>query len=147
MELLVDFLHHLNHWHWLCFSGFLFVLELLSGTTFCLWLGCAGAICACCTYWFDLSYNTQMIIFGVLSVVSLVLTWQMKGKPKNEIDVSGKGHNLIDNEYTLKEEMLFGGKIRIDGTLWSYDCPTLLKKGERFKITGLNGNQLLVEKT
>ena len=146
MEQLINILHQLNHWHWLCFSACFFVIELLTFTTFFLWLGCAGIICAGFTYWFATSYNLQIILFGTLSIASLILTWKFKNKQTSylNIDMSERGQSLIGKELIITDDMLFGGKIQVDGTLWSYKNLSTLVVGNKIKITNIDGNHLVI---
>ena len=144
---ILEMLPLLNYWHWLVLGVVLLIVDLLSFTTFFLWLSFASFLCAGCTYLFSVSYNIQILLFSLLSVASLYLTWQLKNSNSNiKTHIDEKGYNLIDREIKITQDLLLSGKLKVDGTLWSYKCSTSIALGDIIKVSGVEGNYLLITK-
>ncbi|MFL0250779.1 NfeD family protein [Clostridium neuense] len=118
-------------------SGFLFV-----------WfsIGAAGAIV---TYLLGGNAITQVIVFAIISIVCLVFGYPMA---KKLIKGTVKRTPLMEEKYIGKELIAENNiedvsKIMVGGVYWTaQNIGHPIKKGEKFIITGIKGNKLLITK-
>jgi len=100
--------------------------------------------------WFpDLSFNFQLTIFLISSIISLGL---LRKSLKNWLNSRTKNiddgleeyinkHCLVKND--IKPEI--GGKVSFKGAIWDADSDTEIKKGDTVMIKAINGIRLFVE--
>ena len=62
----------LTPWHWLTFAVVLIVIEMMIGTFFLLWVGFAAAATSLILWVFAINWQTQIVVFFVLSLISIV---------------------------------------------------------------------------
>ncbi len=139
-----------DFWHWWIAAVLLLIIEILAPTFFALWLGIAALVTGSVVYFFpDLDWEYQVLLFSVLSLISIVL-WHHYYK-KNPIStdeplLNRRGEQYINRVITLTEPIVDGqGKISIDDSTWKIegeDCPA----GTKVRITGVNNIVFQVEK-
>lgn len=146
----MEFLQHLQPWHWLCFGFLILMGELLGAGGFLLGIGASAFIVALLLFLFpDLAWYWQFLIFGV-SAVTLTLVYWKKFKRFNEKTeqplLNDRVQNLIGRQATLIKAIEHGqGKVQIEDALWSVNFTQNLPIGTIVKITGAEGMVLLVE--
>lgn len=138
------FYTQLELWHWLTFAVILIILEMLSPGVFFLWLGIAAACVGIVLYFSPgLSWQSQMMLFAVLSVVSIV-SWRIFRIffPPEEPEVANlnrRAEQYFGRTFTLIEPIVNGvGKIKVDDSTWRVrgeDMPV----GSQVKVTGVDG--------
>ena len=135
-------------WHWLLAAIALITLELLSPTAFFMWLamaaGLVGLVLAVVP---ELDWQTQLLLFALLSVLSLFAgRYYLKHHPiaTDEPTLNKRGHQYIGRAFTLDQPIVNGfGKLRVDDTTWKiggHDCP----EGTQVTVSGVDGVVLLV---
>lgn len=142
-------LEHVEFWHWWVFGIVLIILELFAPGAFFMWLGIAAGVVGVVLFLIpDMSWQTQWIIFAVLSVVS-VIAWRMfANKKPAESDhptLNRRGEQYVGRTFTLAEPINNGiGKIKVDDSMWKIegeDCPA----GSKIKVVQADGAMLKVE--
>ncbi len=137
------FLETFDYWHWWVFALLLLVLEVLSPAAFFLWMGISAALVGLLMLILpSTGWEIQLILFSVLSVVSIVL-WrkrlQKEPTPTDRPNLNRRGQQYVDRTFTLEEPVIDGlGKIKVDDSTWKIsgeDCDA----GTRIQITGVNG--------
>ena len=64
----------LTHWHWFILAAALIIMEVFAPGAFFLWLGLAAAAVGGIVYLApDMGWEYQVLIFSVLSVISIVI--------------------------------------------------------------------------
>jgi len=132
-------------------AGFvLFLLEFVM-PGFILFFFAVGAwIVAILTLFFDLSINTQLIIFLVSSILTILLfrKWLKK------LILTRKATSEIEEELigkTGRAETFIGpgqnGKIDFKGTSWEAQSDDKIEKGENVTIIGNDSILLIVKST
>jgi membrane protein implicated in regulation of membrane protease activity len=138
----------LGPWHWFLLAIALIVLEVLTPTAFFMWLAvAAGLVGLVLAVFSDLDWQIQLLLFALLSVLSLVVGRHfLKRHPiaSDEPLLNKRGHQYIGRVFTLDQPIVNGvGKLRVDDTTWKIageDCPP----GTRVTVTGVDGVVLLV---
>ena len=136
-------------WHWWVLAITLVILEVFAPGAIFLWLGVAAGVVGVILWIIpSVSWEWQLLIFSIISVLSIVL-WRkfLKGHP-TETDqprLNRRGEQYIGRTFTLDEPMENGiGKIRVDDTTWKVsgsDCDG----GKKVTVTGVDGVLLKVE--
>lgn len=143
-------LEHLDYWHWWILGVVLLVLEVFAPGAFFLWIGVAAGVVGVALFFFPhLGWEDQLLIFGVLSVVSIVV-WRMylhhHPTATDRPTLNRRGEQYVGRTFTLEEAMLNGvGKLRVDDSTWKIegeDCSA----GEKVKVVGVDGTVLKVER-
>jgi len=122
----------LDYWHWFILGLALITIEMMVPTFFTLWIGIAALVTGAVVYYLpELAWQNQVIIFAILSVIS-VLSWR-----QFEPLLNRRGEQYIGRVITLQEPIQDGqGKIRIDDSTWKItgsDCPV----GTKVKLAKL----------
>ncbi len=141
---------HLEFWHWLTLAVVLIILEMFSPGVFFIWLGIAAACVGIVLYVRpDLSWQIQLIVYAVLSIVSII-SWRLTRVffPLEESEVphlNRRADQYVGRTFTLIEPIVNGvGKIRVDDSTWRVqgeEAPA----GSQVKVTGVDGIVFEVE--
>jgi len=143
MELVLDF------WHWWIFAVALIILEILAPSFFALWLAIAAFVTGLALFLMpELQWQTQIFMFAVLSVISIIAWRRYYIKNPIETDqpmLNRRGEQYIGRVITLKMPIEDGqGKVQIDDSTWKIegeDCAT----GTKIKIVGVDNVVFQVE--
>jgi hypothetical protein len=142
-------LEQLTYWHWFIFALLLLILELFVPGAFFLSMGVAAGVVGVVLWLFPvLGWEYQFLIFGVLSVVTVML-WRrhMSDRPQisDQPHLNRRGEQYVGRSFTLQEPIVNGqGKIRVDDSTWKIhgtDRPA----GSQITVTGVDGVVLLVQ--
>lgn len=144
----MDWLAPVEYWHWWVLGVVLLILEVFSPGAFFLWLGlAAGVVGIALLVLPDLGWQLQLLLFAVLSVVSIVVgrIWLKRHPIETDLPtLNRRGEQYIGRVFTLEVPVVNGnGKIRVDDTTWKIrgdDRPP----GSRVRVTGVDGTVLLV---
>lgn len=136
-------------WTWWILAGVLLIIELLAPGVFFMWLGAAAATVGLIELVYDLSWQVEIAIFAVLSVVFVVVgrPWVLR---RQHVESDQPHLNKRINQYVGERHILVSpivngrGQIRIDDTLWDVIGPDL-DKDAWVKVTGVDGLRLQVE--
>lgn len=145
----MSWLSQLDYWHWLVLGIVLVVLEVLSPGVYFLWLGVAAIVVGGVLYGLpDLSWQMQLVLFAVFSVVSIALARIFLERHPIESDepaLNRRGEQYIGRVLTLAEPIENGvGRVKVDDTIWRVegpDCPA----GTRVRVVGVDGVVFQVE--
>jgi membrane protein implicated in regulation of membrane protease activity len=133
----------ITYWHWWILAAALIILEVFAPGAFFLWLGIAAGVVGGLIYLTpNLAWEYQVLVFSVLSVVS-ILVWRkyFRTIPEetDEPALNRRGEQYVGRVFTLTEPIVNSmGKIRVDDTTWKIrgeDCPV----GTRVEVTGVDG--------
>jgi inner membrane protein len=133
-------------WFWFILAGLLLIGELLSPGVFLMWLAAAAAITGVLDLALGLSWTTEILVFGVASLLLVLSSWKYVTRgwnPKSDQPHLNQRHGaFVGRVFVLEQPIVNGaGKLRIDDTLWDVDGPDL-PTGARIKVTGINGMRL-----
>ena len=125
----------------------LLIIEIVTINLVTIWFA-FGAIAAMITTMFTDSVIIQVVVFLIVSILSLILTKPvMKAfkkfeiQPTNSDRVIGKTGEVIkdisDNEY---------GEVKVIGTVWTATSKQKISVGEKVRVVSIDGVKLIVEK-
>jgi inner membrane protein len=118
---------------------------MLPGVFF-MWLGLAAALIGVIDLFADLSWQIEIALFAVFSVLLVLFVRPRvkfaEGEPTN---LNRRMYDYVGRSYVLDEPIVNGrGKVRIDDTLWTVSGSDR-GKGEWVKVTAVDGSRLNVE--
>ena len=138
-----------TYWHWWALGLALVVVEMVAPGVFFLWLGiAAGLVGFMVLVAPDLSWQTQVLSFAVLSVLSVAAgRWLLKRHPihSDEPRLNRRGEQYVGRVFTLEQPIVNGqGKIRVDDSTWKVEGADCVN-GTRVRVVGVDGVVLRVE--
>jgi inner membrane protein len=134
----------LNQWVWLGLAAILITLEVLIGANFfLLWMGFMAAIVGTIVWLLPIyTWEIQVLIFAIGSVVCLTLWWQyLKRKPikTSNPTLNRRAEQYVGRTFTLSEAIVNGrGKIQVDDSTWRVEGLDL-PMGTHVKVIGVDG--------
>jgi len=142
-------LEQLDYWHWWVIGIVLIMLELFLPGAFFLWMGIAAALVGIILLVApDMTWQSQFIIFAIVSVVSIAVWRIYLNKHPIATDkptLNRRGEQYVGREFTLAEPVVNGvGKLKVDDTMWKIegdDC----ESGTKIKIIEADGAVLKIE--
>ncbi len=139
----------IEFWYWWVAGLTFLAIEVFMPGAFFLWMGiAAGVVGGALLANPDLSLETQLLAFAVLSVAAVV-GWRIylrKNPPQSdEPSLNRRGAQYIGRSFALSEAIDNGvGKIRVDDTTWKVKGPDL-PEGAKVRVTAAEGTVLVVE--
>lgn len=145
----MEWLTEIVFWHWLIVAVVLVTLEMLVPGAFFLWMGISAAIVGAILFLApSLSLIMQVIIFAVLSVISLIMYKQYQKRNPVVIDepaLNRRGEQYVGRVLTLDAPIVNGiGKVNIDDSTWKIKGEDIVA-GTRVRVTTVDGTILIVE--
>jgi len=146
MEGFFGAVRELGGWAWLIFGVVLFGLELLIPGFFLIWFGVAAAIVGVTVLAFDIAWAWQLLMFGGLAVLVLLVAGRFSGRDSADSGrFTDRASQLIGQQYRLHHPIENGrGVLLVGDSQWSVrgpDCP----RGVTVRVVGAQGTYLLVE--
>ena len=141
---------NLEFWHWGVLGFLLLVAEMFLPTGFVLiWIG-ASALVVSALSWLvpALSWQAQLVLFGVLSVGSVVIWKRMhRADPSSDQPtLNRRGHSYVGRTFTLGAPIVNGvGKLHVDDSPWRISGPDA-EAGAQVRVVAADGNTLKVER-
>ncbi len=141
----------IEFWNWWIIAVFLIGIEIFAPGAVFLWMGIAAAVVGFVLLAFpETSWQIQLLIFAVLSVVSIYV-WRYLlrdrfAKPESGRVLNRRGASYVGRTFTLKEPIVDGsGLLHVDDSRWKVEGEDL-PAGTKVKVTGIDGTVLKVEK-
>ena len=136
-------------WHWWIVALVLLTAEILVPGTFFLWTGISAAVVGLLLLLLpDMSWQWQAGLFGVLSVVTIVLwRWRLATHPAqtDQPTLNRRGEQYVGRVFTLSEPIKNNvGKIYVDDSTWKIDGVDL-PAGSQVRVVRAEGTVLHVE--
>jgi len=138
----------LGPWSWWILGLLLLGLEILAPGTIFLWFGVSAILVGTLALFVDLSWQTALVIFLILSFVSLIIGRRLMAKLSSEAGDPGlnrRGSRYIGRVFVLETPLSQGaGKLSVDDTVWRITGPDL-SAGTKIRVTEIDGARLVVE--
>ena len=147
---MIELLDRIDFWHWWVLAALLIAIEVFAPSTVLLWPGVAAAIVGLVLLAAsDIGWQVQVLLFAVLSVISLV-AWRAYARARpdgsDEPTLNRRAERHVGRVFTLEEPIADGrGKIMLDGVMWTIEGEDL-GTGTRARIAGADGAILKVER-
>lgn len=139
----------IDFWHWLILGVVLVVLEVFAPGAFFLWMGVAAFIVGLILWALpDMGWETQLLLFAIISVVSIAL-WRIRLRKhpteSEEPSLNARTQEYVGRVFTLTEAIENGyGKIHVDDAYWTVAGPDSAT-GTKVKVISAAGLILNVE--
>jgi membrane protein implicated in regulation of membrane protease activity len=139
----------INYWHWFIAGVVLIVLEVFAPGAFFLWLGVsAGVVGLILVVFPDMGWESQFLIFAVISVVSIA-AWRVRLQKhptlSEDTTLNSRTKEYIGRVFLLSEPIENGiGQVHVDDVFWQVsgpDCAVDIK----VKVISVDGMVLNVE--
>ncbi len=119
----INVFDEVTFWHWLIAGVILMMLEMFVPGVVFMWLGIAALITGIVSWLSpDMALEWQIIIFAVLSVISVISgRMYLKRRPlkTDHPTLNRRGEQYIGRHFTLDEPIEGGfGKIKVDDSTW-----------------------------
>lgn len=145
----IDFIAGYGPWSWMVAGLVLLALELVAPGGILIWMGVAGIVTGLIVLFRPLDWPVQWLIFGVLSLGSILLWLRLPRNRAVQSDrpyLNRRADRFTGQESKLDEPIVDGfGRLVLDDTVWRIAGPDL-PIGARIRIVGNNGAVLQVEK-
>jgi len=149
LELPMTIFDEITFWHWLIAGVILIAFEMLAPGVVFMWVGIAAIITGVVAWVApDLAMEWLLIIFAVLSVVSVVAgrTYLKRNPLKSDHPtLNRRGEQYVGRHFVLSEPIVSGfGKIKVDDSTWKVagaDMPI----GAKVEVVAVDGVVLKVE--
>lgn len=141
-----QFLPFLGGWTWWVIAGIFLFIELMLPGVFFMWLGLAAALIGLIDIFADLSWQIELALFAVFSVLLVLFVRpRVKFQEGETNNLNRRMYDYVGRTYVLDEPIVNGrGKVKIDDTLWTVSGADR-GKGEWVKVTAVDGTRLIVE--
>jgi inner membrane protein len=145
----MEWLDQIEFWYWLVAAVVMIVIEMLLPAAYFLWMGISAFIVGLLVYVLPtMPLLIQVVIFGVLSVVTLILYKRhQKSNPiiNDEPNLNRRGEQYVGRTFTLEEAIVNGvGKVKVDDSIWKVkgsDMPA----GMKVRVMSVDGTVFNVE--
>lgn len=144
----IEVLWSLGPWTWFVVGVALFVLETIVPGVHFIWFGLAAVVVGVLGLVVDIAWEWQLIAFAIISCITVFFVRRYAAPDMSASDEPGlnlRAAQYVGRVVSVEEPIAGGrGKVRVGDTVWSAqgsDAP----QGARVRITGTQGNVLLVE--
>ncbi|MEG3619083.1 NfeD family protein [Magnetovibrio sp. PR-2] len=136
-------------WHWLIAGVVLLILEMFAPGVVFMWLGLAALLTGVVSWLSpDMAMEWQLIVFAVLSVISVVAGRMYLKKRPLQTDhptLNQRGQQYVGRHFTLEEPIEGGfGKIKVDDSTWKVAGDDMAA-GTKVEVVAAEGVILKVE--
>lgn len=145
----MEMLDQIQFWYWLVAAVIMIVIEMLLPLAYFLWMGVSAFIVGLLLFAMpSIPLLIQVIIFGALSVITLVLYKKHENANPTENDepnLNRRGEQYVGRIFTLHEAIVNGvGKVKVDDSTWKVrgvDMPA----GSKVRVLSVDGTVFNVE--
>jgi len=133
---------------WVLISTVALVVDIATSAFIFIWFT-VGGIAAIIAYILGFSMSVQIITFIAVSAISIFIGYPLmkktlKGTVAKTVTME---EGYIGRIITADEDVIDKAKVKIGGIYWTIkNVGDPIKKGDNIKITGIEGNKLIVEK-
>jgi membrane protein implicated in regulation of membrane protease activity len=144
---------HLEPWHiWLIIGIALFIIEIFTPAFVAGSLGVGAILSAIGAVAFNLSFNMQLVVFGVFSLLSFFAIRPIFLKYLDKSEIETNVDAIIGRQGVVIKPIEKGqyGYVKIDGDQWravAEDNALVIEKDAIVKVVKIEGNTIFVELT
>ncbi len=145
----MEWLDQVEFWYWLIAAVVMVILEMVLPAAYFLWMGISAFVVGLLLYAIPtMPLLIQIIIFGVLSVVTLLLYkrhQKLNPSKKDEPSLNRRGEQYVGRTFTLEEPIVNGvGKVKVDDSIWKVKGPDM-PAGMKVRVMSVDGTVFNVE--
>lgn len=145
----MEWMSQIEFWYWLIAAVVMIIIEMVVPAAYFLWMGISAFIVGLLLYVLpSMPLLIQVIIFGVLSVVTVMLYKRhKKANPteRDEPNLNRRGEQYVGRIFTLHEPIVNGvGKVKVDDSIWKVKGPDM-PAGMKVRVLSVDGTIFNVE--
>jgi membrane protein implicated in regulation of membrane protease activity len=136
---------------WFLIVGVLLIIEMLSFSTYVLWIAIGACLTGIVAFIFPTLDNIiELLIFALFSSVGLFIGFKFFSASKAQLTsnsvLNQRGSEYINEIYTLEQDTVDGHYyLKIFDTIWRVECKFDVAHGTKVKVIAIHGNRLVVE--
>ncbi|MEQ9519926.1 MAG: NfeD family protein [Parvibaculum sp.] len=142
------FFENWGEWTWWIIALGLAALELVLPGVFLIWLAGAALVVGVLGIVLDMSWQWEIALFAVLSVVSAYTGYRVTNKDGDHSDhpsLNKRSQSYVGQRFVVVEPIRNGrGKVKVGDTLWQATGPDI-EAGADVLVTSVDGTLLKVE--
>jgi membrane protein implicated in regulation of membrane protease activity len=135
-------------WLWMIAGVVLLIAEVVAPGVFLVFIGAAALATGAFTLLFDLGIAAQLTLFALYAIVAVMIGRRMYANAATDSSdplLNDRSARLVGRSVTVIEMVdEHAGRVRVGDSEWSARGGPG-RPGERVRITGVDGNCLLVE--
>lgn len=135
-------------WLWMIAGVVLLIAEIVAPGVFLVFIGAAALATGAFTLLFDLGIAAQLTLFALYAIVAVMIGRRMYANAATDSSdplLNDRSARLVGRSVTVIEPVdEHSGRVRVGDSEWSARGGPG-RPGERVRITGVDGNCLLVE--
>ena len=134
---------------WIVTAIILIVLDIITSALLFVWIA-LGAFCALIGNYAGLSFWWQIVIFSVVSIISVAIGYPWaKNTFKNKIPKTKlMEETYIGMEFVAEKDIEQDVRFKVNGIYWTgHNKGNKISKGDKFKIKEIEGNGFVIEKS
>jgi len=141
------------YWHWIVVGVLLAAVEMFVPTFFMLWLGVSAIVVGLLSLVIPMSFAVQMLVWGLLSLVCLVIWFmfvspKMKDRTKSGMAMEalhGKIGTVLEYQQSSSRGLLRFSAPLLGEDEWRFICEQPLNPGDKVAVLDTSGNDLIVK--
>jgi membrane protein implicated in regulation of membrane protease activity len=145
---IVDFIVQNTPWSWIIAGLVMLALELVVPGGYLLWMGIAGILTGLLVLFQPLDWPVQWLIFGVLSLVSILIWVRLTRSRAAQTDrplLNQRAEQFVGRVAVLDKPIENGfGRLALGDSIWRIAGPDL-PAGQKVRVVGADGAVLRVE--
>jgi membrane protein implicated in regulation of membrane protease activity len=133
---------------WLIIGGAALAIDVISSSFLFIWFT-VGAIAAVIAAFMQFSFAVQLTVFILVSVTLMIIGYPIvkKALKKTVQKTPTTEQGYVGRELIADENVIERATIKIDGIYWTVKNEgEFIKKGDKVKITGIEGNKIVIKK-
>ena len=133
---------------WIIIAAVAIIIDIATSNFLFVWFA-VGAIVAMLGSFIGLTFGIQIIIFLVISLitVSLGYPWAKKKFKNSTVRTPLMEEKYIGRVMKAEENILDRAKVKVDGIYWTVvNTGEEINSGDNFKIIGIDGIKLIIKK-
>ena len=138
----------LTPWHWLIAAAVLAGLEIVAPGAFMIWLAGAALVSAAISAILLPSWETQLMIFVVLAVISVICgrIWLGRRAPvAHERGLNRRSDRMVGQVVTVVDAVIGGaGRVQVGDSPWPCTGPDMAV-GAKARVVRVEGTTLVVD--
>lgn len=147
---MIAFVEGLGAWAWWIGGVILLALEIVAPGNIFVWFGLAAILTGVVAMFGDVSWQVELLIFGVLSLVLVIAGRRYFARRSGggaEPFLNQRLDGMVGRDYVISEPIVDGvGHVRVNDANWRITGPDL-PSGARVKVVGHDGAVLTVVAT
>jgi membrane protein implicated in regulation of membrane protease activity len=133
---------------WLVIGGVALAIDVLTSAFIFVWFT-VGAISSVIAAMLGYGFNVQLISFILVSTAFMVVGYPLVKRTikSTVVKTPTTEQGYVGRILTVDEDVMDKATIKIDGIYWTVKNEgELIKKGDKVKVTGIEGNKIVIKK-